>query len=402
MHRVAAARGEPSNPEVPVKLSNVLRIAVAGIVGGAVLASVAAASTIKLKNGTTLVGEARKLGGSYSIVQTDGSRKMIPAAEIASIDDVPVGGGIATIDDAVPTTGPSVPQNVTAAFKAAKAKADHVDAPVIAVQVWEEFIAKHPSAADLVAAESEKAVWDKLYKDKAERIKNKWVGGKELVDLKKKCNDLLREAIDPGDDGVKGVNGLHKLDEILALYPNQFEANFYKGYYYLVQAIRTRVGSNDALAKAMVALERTAAIAPDAPEVWCNLAIGYNFRREYQKSIEAAYRAVKMRDDDEDLVAILRTALDQAPPQMREGEREGPQDQRGRAGPLHALQDRRQDRLALRPARPSAPAIRPPTTPASPSAPSGAAAASSSRRAATSSRTATSRRATRRARSTAA
>ena len=33
-----------------------------------------------------------------------------------------------------------------------------------------------------------------------------------LKALKKKCNDLLVEAIDPSDEGVRGVNGLRVVD----------------------------------------------------------------------------------------------------------------------------------------------------------------------------------------------
>lgn len=278
-----------------------------------------AATTVKLKSGKSYTGELKKLGNNYRMVMPDGTSQIIPVTEVVEIDGKPVGEAAAPASPTASTKTPNAtPANAGAAFKAAKAKADRVDAPIAAVQIWEEFLDKNPAGPDADAAKLEKDNWDKLYKDNAERVKGKWIGGKDLKDLKKKCNDLLKEAISPEDDGVNGVSGLKKLDDIIALYPNHFQANFYKGYYYLVQATRTRVGSQEALAKAMVSLERTAAIAPDAPEVWCNLAIGYNFRREYQKSIESAYRAVKMRDGDEDLISILATAIYYAPPQMRD------------------------------------------------------------------------------------
>ena len=278
-----------------------------------------AAQTVILKNGKSYTGELRKLGGSYRMVLPDGTSHIIPAGEIVSIDGKPIGtdAPAAAAAGATDPKTPAMNANAGAAFKGVKAKADKVDAPVAAVQLWEDFIAANPDSPDIELAKNEKGIWDKLYKDNAERVKGKWLGGKELKDLKKKCSDLMKEAISKDDDGVNGIDGLRKLDQVIALYPNHFQANFYKGYYYLVQATRTNVGSQDALAKAMVSLERTAAIAPDAPEVWCNLAIGYNFKREYQKSIEAAYRAVKMRDD-EDLVSILASALYYAPPQMRD------------------------------------------------------------------------------------
>src|SRR5438874_1274579 len=66
-------------------------------------------------------------------------------------------------------------------FAATKAKADKVESPIIAVQLWEKFIDAKPapSPADLEAAKAELANWQKLQKDKAERINGKWVGGEE-------------------------------------------------------------------------------------------------------------------------------------------------------------------------------------------------------------------------------
>ena len=278
-------------------------------------ATLAFAATIKLRDGTTIVGQARKIGGSYSITLPDGSRQLMPASEVVAIDGKPVGDPPAASGD-----GPSEPSAANtggASFRLTKSTADRADAPIVGLQVWEDFIEKNPDSPDIETAKAERESWEKLYKEKAERIRGKWLGGEELKDLKKKCAALMNEAVDPRTMDVKGVSGLRKLDEVIALYPNHFEANFYKGYYLLVQATEANVGALDYLSKGIAALERTAQIAPNVPEVWCNLAIGYSFRREYQKSIECAYRAVKMRDDDK-LVAVLANAIYRAPPQMRD------------------------------------------------------------------------------------
>ena len=45
-----------------------------------------AASSIELRDGTTVVGEVRKIGNSYQIIKSDGSKIFVPATEILSID----------------------------------------------------------------------------------------------------------------------------------------------------------------------------------------------------------------------------------------------------------------------------------------------------------------------------
>ena len=208
-----------------------VRLLVSAALASAIAASLASAATLKLRDGTTLIGEVKKFGGSYSVVTPDGTRKLLPASDIASINGKPISdtsasGSEGSVGASATIADPSA--NASAGFRETKSKADRVDAPVIAVQLWEEFIQSNPKSADLDAAKAEKATWDKLYKDKAEKIKGKWVGGQELKDLKKKCREMLVEAIDPGDEGVRGVNGLHKLDEILAIYPNQSRPTFIK------------------------------------------------------------------------------------------------------------------------------------------------------------------------------
>lgn len=300
-----------------------LRLFWAASVACVLFASLSIAATIKLKDGRVLVGEVKKIGNNYSILMPDGARQLVPVSQIATIDGKDPNASAA----AGPSAGgtPAAPSKTPAAanagnaFKIAKSKADRADAPIVALQVWDDFIQRNPTSPDLESAKAEREAWNKLYKDNAEKIKGKWVGGQELKDLKKKCDDLYKEAVDQGQAmGVKGVAGLKKLDEILAIYPNHFGANYEKGYYNLVQAGANRIGSNNFLAKGIAALERTSQIAPTVPEVWSNLAIGYNFRGEYQKSVECAYRAVKIRSDDKDLLQTLANALYNAPRNFRE------------------------------------------------------------------------------------
>ncbi len=296
-----------------------MKYRVAGLVAAACLAVAGlslGASKIELRDGTVVVGEIRKIGNSYQIVKSDGSRMFLPVSEVLSID-----GHAVAAPATAPTEASKSPagQNANAgdvtasAFKVTKSKADKTDAPIVAVQLWDAFIEKYPNSPFIDDAKKEREGWDKLYKDKAERVNGKWVGGQELKDLKKKCDDLFREAVDQTQEvGVRGEPGMRKLEEVIKLYPKHFGANFEMGFYNLVKATRTQQGSAVSLSKALTALERTSDIAPTVPEVWCNLAIGYNFTKQYQKSIECAYKAVQMRDEKK-FVEVLANAIYRAP-----------------------------------------------------------------------------------------
>lgn len=292
-----------------------LAIAACMVAGGLTYA----ASTIEMRDGTTVVGEIRKIGGSYQVIKVDGTRIFVPASEIVSIDGKPL-EGVAPAAPTLPQAGAAQPVAVTdgseSAYKVTKSKADKCEAPIVAVQLWDSFLEKFPNSPLVEDAKKEREAWDKLYKDKSEKIKGKWIGGEELKELKKKCDDLFDEAVDQSQEtGVRGEPGMRKLREILNLYPRHFGANFEMGFYNLIKATRTEQGSQESLKQAIVALERTSEIAPSVPEVWCNLAIGYNFTKQYQKSIECAYKSVQMRDDPK-FVQVLANAIYRAPPAM--------------------------------------------------------------------------------------
>ena len=94
-------------------------------------ASLSIAATIKMKDGRTLVGEVKKLGNSYSILQADGTRSIVPAGEILSIDGK-APGAVESKPDAPAAATPSS-ANAGVAFKLAKSKADKADAPIVAL-----------------------------------------------------------------------------------------------------------------------------------------------------------------------------------------------------------------------------------------------------------------------------
>jgi tetratricopeptide (TPR) repeat protein len=128
------------------------------------------------------------------------------------------------------------------AFLTVKSKADRVESPIIAVQLWEKYLDMNPPAADLDAAKTELAKWQKLDKDKAERINNKWVGGAEKKELMSKVRGLVTDGYKLLDQ-QQTIEGVKKLEEAQKLYPNSFEANFGLGYFYLIKGA---VGANGA------------------------------------------------------------------------------------------------------------------------------------------------------------
>lgn len=294
------------------------RLLIAALVFSLALTSFALAveSTIRLRDGTVLVGELKKYGSSYSIKLPDGMSKMIPASEVVEIDGKPVG------DDAVPSVGvPDVkqaPVSGSSALETIKRKADKAEQVIVAMKLWDDWINANPTSADLEAAKAELAKWEDLYGQRAEKIRGKWLVGAELKEIKSRVNQLLSSSFTLVEEGdkvyrtVDGVKGLHNLEEVLKIYPQSFEANFSMGYYHLVQITRLQ-GSNRQIQKSLASLEAAREIRPDIAEVWSNLAIIYNFLRQYEKSVDAAWRAAQI-NDTKDIVQQLATALYSTPP----------------------------------------------------------------------------------------
>lgn len=266
---------------------------------------VALAGTITLKDGTVIEGEIRKVGRSYSVRTPDGKSQLIPEASVRAVDGVPIGPG----PGSTPTPGSSGGSD----FAAVKREADAINSnPALGVMLWKKFLQSNPSPADRTAAESELKFWEQLAEGNAERVNGKWVWGKDLEELHDKVRKLLEEAYAPGTRELNGVAGLRNLEQILRIYPQSFEANFEMGFHYLVQA-RQHIGSVQNIDRAIKSLEAASRIAGDIPETWTNLSIAYNFRKRYEDSVRAAWKAVAMADDKA-LVQNLANALAHAPP----------------------------------------------------------------------------------------
>ncbi len=285
------------------------------------------ADTLTLKDGTVLEGKVIPQADSYWIKLASGETKTIPKSLVANLtkgDAKPV----TAPPTATPTTpvppAPAAPSSpagsaggaTSTAFAAIKSKADKVDEPVVAVQMWDKFLDSNASAADLAAAKTEKANWEKLQKDNAERVNGKWVGGEERKKLLKEVDELCKEGY-KAVEGTNTVDGLAKFEKALKLYPNSFEANFELGFYYLRKGVvGTGRGNLSELDKGIKALETAQHIMPKSPATLSNLAIGYSFRRRYIESVTFAYQAAKIKETKE-IVQNLVNAIASAPPGLQ-------------------------------------------------------------------------------------
>jgi S1-C subfamily serine protease len=280
-----------------------------------------------------------KLGKEYRVKTPDGQTLTVREADVKQIikgtsvsgdritgvgANTTAGGPNASGSPATPSGKPPVvppsgkaTTGGSSSFANIKARADAVESPIIAVTIWEKFIDAKPPHGDLERAKEELAKWQKLQKENAEKINGKWIGGDERKQLLKRVDDLIEEG-SKALEGNQTVQGMKKFEEALKLYPNSFEANFLMGYYYLTKGVvgATGRGNVQYQDKAIKSLEQAAKIMPTSAATWSNLAIGYNFRNRYVDSVQAAYRAAKIKDDKE-IVQNLVNSIAHAPPGMQ-------------------------------------------------------------------------------------
>jgi S1-C subfamily serine protease len=286
------------------------------------------ADTLRLKDGTVLEGKVIEQGDRYWIKLATGESKLIPKRDVQSFERGDARPGAAN-PPAVPggKTGATPPAGAGSAkpqasgkaapfasvgFATVKTKADRVEAPIQAIQLWDNYIASKPAAADLKNAQVELERWQKLAKDNAEKIKGVWVGGSERKRIVKKSKNLVKEGNKKIEEGQSEA-GFKKFEEALGLYPQGFEANFYLGLYYLKKSTISAHSRVDLanLDKAIKTLENAARIAPKSSSVWTNLAIGYSFKNKHKEAVQTAYKAATMHESPEtvgNLVASFRAA----------------------------------------------------------------------------------------------
>lgn len=273
------------------------------------------AATVKLKDGTVIEGEVKKVGGSFSVKDSSGSLKLIPSADILSIDDptgkITFGTPAAPAAPGAPGGAPAGGTSATSAeFEATARAAERSDTPIVAMTYWQKYIDEHPNAFDLKQAQAELQRWTKMAEQGAEKVKGKWVTGDELKKLHEQVDRLMVEAAQLmlSNQTLKSVE---KLQEVVRIYPNSFEAHFELGFFYLLK------GGNQQYDKAIGSLETACKLRPNSPEALTNLAIAYNFRRSFEQSVTTAYKAAQI-EDSKMIVQNLVNALSYAPPGMRQ------------------------------------------------------------------------------------
>lgn len=263
--------------------------------------ALAAQQRVVLKDGTVLVGEVSRVGSSLSIVMPDGSRKLISISRVESIDGKPLDGQPAA--GAAPVAaGPATAGG--AEFQRVKSRVDRMEDALLCVQTWEQFIADNPDSKDLEAAKKELEMYQQLVKDKAEKIKGKWVGGDELKQLKERVDALVREGT--GLENIQTQQAIRKYEEALRLMPRHYLANFRLGYFL------AHLGRPSEMDKSIRHMEIARDMDPTVPEVYLNLAALYNFRRRFEDSIVAADTALQIFNDPE-IVGVYQKALEFAP-----------------------------------------------------------------------------------------
>ncbi|HYO07687.1 MAG TPA: trypsin-like peptidase domain-containing protein [Tepidisphaeraceae bacterium] len=310
-----------------------LLLTAALLAGPAALA--ARGDTLTLKDGTVLEGRVVPQGDRYWIKLATGETKIVPKAQVASYAKGNPASPVAPASPAAPApatpAAPAAPTVVAPAagdaakpqaaasgatasdanlnFAQTKSKADRADVPLVAVTFWQTFIDANPASADLPAARAELERWKKLDADKAEKVNGKWIGGEERKKLIARVKELLKEAGEM--QATQTLKAVSKLEEAVRLYPNNWEANFELGFFYLSK------GGNQKYDQAIRSLETASKLRPNSASTLSNLAIAYNFRSQYEKSVLTAYKAATIEDSKE-IVQNLVNSISQAPPGMRE------------------------------------------------------------------------------------
>jgi hypothetical protein len=281
----------------------------AGIALGAVVVlafcAVARADYVELTDGSVLEGTVLKTGDGYWVKDKDGETRKIAASDVKSTGKGSKGAAKASpakpqaavsakpkttaeakpaaaktpaaakapaatkapstepSDDASTSSGTVVKSGRVTDYGTAERRANMVEVPMAAVAIWQEFIDSEPKEADLAKGKEQLAKWQKLADGGAEKIKGKWVGGDDRKAIVAKAQKLYQEgaALMKGSQTLQAVE---KFKEAVAIYPNNFQAQFEIAYILLIQHNAKEAAKY---------LEAAQKIRPNSPEVMANLAL---------------------------------------------------------------------------------------------------------------------------------
>jgi hypothetical protein len=188
------------------------------------------ADTVKLKDGTSIQGKVIDQGDKYWVKDNNGETHLIDKDSVLSWTR-----GSGGADAAGPAAGTAT-YSGSAGYAAVKTKADMVDTPIAAVGIWQAYIDGKPSAADLTAAKAELKRWQEMVDGDGEKINGKWVWGEDREKLLEKVRSLMQDGTQ-ALESHQTILGIQKFEEAVKLYPNNFEANFFLGYYNLLKGV---------------------------------------------------------------------------------------------------------------------------------------------------------------------
>ena len=284
-------------------------------------ATAALADRLTLNDGTVLDGTVIKQGDNYWVKTPDGQRKVIPAANVKSLQkgSAPAAAGTASTAAAGPATAKpdAADGGVTAPaaggkldYASTERKANAVDTPLAAVTLWQAFIDSKPSKQELAAAQAEMAKWKKLAEGGAEKIKGRWVGGEERKQVVEKAKELNREGFQllKGDQTVQAVK---KFEEAAALYPNSFQANFFLGYIQMLQKKEDQ---------AQKYFDQCLRLRPNSAETYSNIGLIHLSKKRLPQAVQAMGKAAELGDSKE-IAQNLVSVVSYLPPAQRRSEK---------------------------------------------------------------------------------
>lgn len=271
------------------------------------VAPIALADRVKMKDGTVLEGTVLSQPYGYWVKTTDGEIHKVQKDDVASVEkgSAPAAGTAPRLS--TPGAPAAPPRRIAASFSATRARCATVESALAAVTHWQTYVdSAKPGDPDLPAAKQELAKWKKLADSGAEKIKGKWVGGDERKAILDKARALTRDA-EQMMKANQTLQAVKKLEEAATLYPNSFETNFTLGWISMNQ-------HNEE--KAIEWFNKALLIQPENPEAMTNLGIIWVTKRQYEKGITLMRKALEKRDRKE-IVHNLITAISHLPPPMR-------------------------------------------------------------------------------------
>jgi S1-C subfamily serine protease len=266
------------------------------------------ADTLKLKDGSSI--EATRVldqGSKYWVKLADGTTQTINKTDVKE--------WVKATTPTQSSAGAGAKPSASPGIASMKAKAERTEGVVGAVALWSKWIDDNPESPDLEAAKKELAMWQQREKEGAEKVNGKWISGADRTKLVSQAHALMDEGVKMAQ-GNQFIEGVKKIEQSVSLYPNDFDANFELGLLYLQKAVFSENINKAYLDRAVKALEMATKLRPDDAAPWSNLAIGYNFNKQYVLAVKMAYKAAKMSDNKE-TVQNLVNCIAFAPEGMR-------------------------------------------------------------------------------------